>query len=390
MKKLTVLLLAGLLLTGCMQNDINTQDTKQPVEQADNQSSDPDQTQEQGSDDKDVNEDQSNEGQVKEENQVNEEDQADENQTTEDQVDEPVDLTASYQDHQVNETGKMIVIMYHNLADKPGTYATTPDLFRSDLERLYREGYRTVSMSDLVDNTISIPLGTTPVVLTFDDGHKSNFYYDDQGQIAKDSVVGILEDFYKDHPDFGRNAIFYLNGGIPFGQTDSYEKKLRYLIDNGYEIGNHSLSHANLSKIHADAIQKQLGKNKNDYEDLLAYTMRHLSIPFGERPKSLEDYLWSGSYDDRPYKIDSAVNVGWNPINSPAHHKFNARSINRITCGDDHMELNWWLDDLKNKPSKRYYSDGDPNTVVVSEDRLDTVNDIYKDKVITYKTKEEE
>ena len=90
--------------------------------------------------------------------------------------------------------------MYHNLADKPGAYATTKALFMADLNRLYNEGYRTVSMTDLVNNTIDIPLGTTPIVLTFDDGSKSDFFYNEAGTLSEDSVVSILNEFAEAFP----------------------------------------------------------------------------------------------------------------------------------------------------------------------------------------------
>jgi len=286
----------------------------------------------------------------------------------------------------VNEAGQVIVIMYHNLSEKEGTYASTPDLFRADLERLYSEGYRTVSMSDLINNTIDIPMGTTPVVLTFDDGTKSNFYYEEDGTIGKDSVVGIMDEFYKTHEDFGRNAIFYLYGTNPFREKELLQQKLEYLIDNGYEIGTHTFGHDELNNLSAEGIQKTLGRNEQFIQALIPdHQMKHLSLPYGLRPKGdLESYLYNGTYEELTYEIVSAVNVGWNPIASPASVKFDASSINRITCGSDEAELHYWLDYFVNKPERRYYSDGDPSTIVVPVDQLESVNDKYLEQVITY------
>lgn len=308
------------------------------------------------------------------------------------EVVEEIDYEALYRAYKVNEVGKTIVIMYHNLSDKPGAYASTPELFRADLERLYEEGYRTVSMSDLVNNTIDIPMGTTPVVLTFDDGSKSNFYYDENGEIAEDCVVGILESFAAEHEDFGTNAIFYLYSTNPFREQDLIQQKLNYLVDNGYEIGNHTFGHENLTQISATAIEKTLAQNEAFIASMVeGYHMVHLSLPYGQRPKDDRiEAVWSGSYEGTNYDIVSAVNVGWNPIVSPAHKDFNPKSINRITCGDDNVELNYWLDDLKRNPSKKYISDGDPNTVVVPETLKDKVKDIYLEQLITYEESEEE
>ena len=307
-------------------------------------------------------------------------------ETTEETTEEAIDYTALYNEYKVNEVGQVIVLMYHNLSDKEGTYASTPDLFRADLERLYNEGYRTVSMSDLINNTIDIPIGTTPVVFTFDDATKSNFYYEEDGTVGKDSVVGILDEFYLTHEDFGRNAIFYLYGTNPFREKELLQQKLEYLIENGYEIGSHTFGHDELNNLSAEGISKTLGKNEQFIQSVIpGYQMKHLSLPYGFRPKGeLESHLYNGSYEEITYEIVSAVNVGWNPIASPAASKFDATSINRITCGSDEAELHYWLDYFVNKPERRYYSDGDPSTVVVPLDQLESVNDKYLEQVITY------
>lgn len=296
------------------------------------------------------------------------------------EVEEPID----YLGNQVNEAGQIMVVMYHNLADEPGSYATTPDLLRRDLNRLYEEGYRTISMTDFVTGNISVPLGTTPVVLTFDDATLSNFYYED-GEIAKDSVVGILEAFYAEYPDFGRNAIFYTYSTNPFRERDLIQEKLDYLVENGYEIGNHSYGHKKLNTLDAQGIQKELALNEALIESYIeGYDMKHLCLPYGIRPaEALQQYLFEGSYEETTYNMISAVNVGWNPVKSPYHIDFNPKSINRITCGDDDFELMYWMDDFKANRHKKYISDGDSDTIVVPTSVVDQLIETEK-TIITY------
>ncbi len=295
----------------------------------------------------------------------------------------PEEWLEEYKKYKVNEAGKVIVIMYHNLADKPGDYASTPELFRKELERLYNEGYRTVSMTDLINNNIDIEIGTTPVVLTFDDGHKSNFYYDEDGNIAKDCVVGILDDFYKEHPDFGRNAIFYLNSNA-FRNEETVKKKLEYLIANGYEIGNHTYNHADLKNLRKDKLQEVIGKEVEYINSLVDYDIKHFAIPFGKRPKNDIDYMFKGEYNGIKYDMVSALNVGWNPVPSPASKKFDPKSINRITCGSGDCRLDYWLDILKDSKN-RYISDGNKDTIVIPERLLENIDEKYMERVKTYK-----
>jgi peptidoglycan/xylan/chitin deacetylase (PgdA/CDA1 family) len=301
-------------------------------------------------------------------------------------------LIESYQAHKVNEIGQVMVIMYHNLAETPGLYATTPAMFKEDLIRLHTSGYRLINMSDLINNTIDIPLGTTPVVLTFDDGAKSNFYYDENGEIAKDSVIGIFNEVKTMYDDFIPKGVFYLYGSVPFRQPAFIEKKLNYLVENGYEIGNHSYDHEKLNELSIKQIEKAIGKQAQFLESFVKdYEVKHISIPYGLRPGDDKiDWVFSGTYDEIPYRNISAVNVGWNPVMPYGHQKFNPRSINRITCGFDDFEMHYWLDYFDKNPHKKYISDGDSNSLVVPRELLEQVNEDNLEKVIIYDAKEEE
>ena len=62
-----------------------------------------------------------------------------------------------------NELGVVPVLMYHQLLpDGGGDYDLTPAEFRRELERLWREGYRPIRASDLVNGTIDVPRGNDP------------------------------------------------------------------------------------------------------------------------------------------------------------------------------------------------------------------------------------
>src|SRR3989338_213110 len=72
-------------------------------------------------------------------------------------------------------------------------------------------------------------------------------------ETAPKPAVGILEAFLRERPDFGRGATFFvLPAADPpnrlFNQPAHAGKKLQYLVSRGYEIGNHTLWHANLGK----------------------------------------------------------------------------------------------------------------------------------------------
>ncbi len=279
-----------------------------------------------------------------------------------------------------DESREIMVIMYHNLGEKNTEYGRTPESFRADLQRLYDMGFRTVSMSDYINNNFEVAAGYTPVVLTFDDGHVSNFnYLEENGTLIIDPncVVGIMNDFEKEHPDFGKNAIFYLNYGNAFGQEQYRTQKIEYLLANGYEIGNHALSHDDLSSLDAAGIQKALGKNAKLYsEEYPGVEMTNLALPYGKRPKDevLRNFVRTGEYEGYTYKNDVILLVGWKPTYPIYNVSLDTNSVHRVQSGDGEMQLTWWLDQYEIHPEKRFISDGMPNRISVPDARKDEVN----------------
>ena len=156
-----------------------------------------------------------------------------------------------------NELGRVMILEYHKIDRPENRWTRTPENFRRDLQRLWERGYRLIKLGDFLDGKIALPGGTTPVILTFDDSSPGQFrYVEHQGEwvIDPDCAVGIIEAFARAHPEFGRATTFYvLPGAVPpnrlFNQPALATRKLAYLAANGYEIGNHTLWHANLSRV---------------------------------------------------------------------------------------------------------------------------------------------
>lgn len=293
-----------------------------------------------------------------------------------------------------NEAGEVMVIMYHNFGNEEKVTTRTPENFKKDLETLYNHGYRAINLTDYVTGNINIPAGFSPVVLTFDDGLKSQFNIIEKNgkkEIDPNCAVGILESFNKEHPDFGLKATFFINAGVPFEQKDEVKYKLNYLVSKGMEIGNHTVSHINLKTV----------SDKNKLIDELSgvvafvdkyvpeYKLDLLALPFGGKPKdSLKPLLVT---DNKTYKNIAIVQVGWDPYKSPYSIDFNPDAIHRIWGSDYESNvkgfgLNDWINGLEKGKRTRFISDGNPNQVTVPasfKDKID-LNKIGKRKLVTY------
>ncbi len=274
-----------------------------------------------------------------------------------------------------NEAGQIMVLMYHNIGEEESEWVRTVENFKKDLKTLYEKGYRPISLEDFVNNNINVEAGLTPVVITFDDGNQNNFNIiekDEEKKVDPSCAVGILEEFNKEHPDFQLKATFFVFGSNPFRQQDLLEYKLNYLVEKGFDIGNHTLEHNDMSKINdANKIQKVLGEQAAFLESFVPnYKVNTYALSYGARPKdkSLYPLLQKGEYEGKAYENIAVLNVGWDPSVSPIDKKFDPYAIHRIRASEtkvDGVGLYDWLAVFDKNPERRYISDGNPDIVTV-------------------------
>src|SRR5438067_1103155 len=195
-----------------------------------------------------------------------------------------------------NELGLLMILEYHKVDYPEDRWTRTPATFRQDLEALYARGYRLHSLNALLDGRIMAPAGTTPIVLTFDDSSPGQFrYIETNGALEIDPkcAVGILEAFLREKPDFGRAATFYVLPGASkpnrlFNQPEYEGKKLQYLVSHGYEIGNHTLWHANLGKYDEAVVRLQIAEAQQWIQRHVPdYKIRTIALPHGVYPREV-------------------------------------------------------------------------------------------------------
>ena len=270
-----------------------------------------------------------------------------------------------------NELGRVMILEYHKIDLPEERWTRTPDNFRRDLQRLWERGYRLVGLNDYLDGRIAVPKGTTPVILTFDDSSPGQLRYLERNGdwvVDPDCAVGILEAFDKTHPGCGRAATFFvLPGASPpnrlFNQPDLVGKKLAYLKSRGFEIGNHTLWHANLAKYDESTVRKQLLEAQDWVQKHLpGYRFRTLALPMGAYPKEL-GWAVSGGLNGRAYRHDAILMVAGGAALSPHARGLDLYRLPRIQATE--AELGSWISYFDKRVDERYMSDGDPGTITV-------------------------
>ena len=280
-----------------------------------------------------------------------------------------------------NEVGRIPVLEYHLINDPDGRWQRSPASFRRDLEILYERGYRPVSVSEMVDRRIDLPRGLSPVVFTFDDASPGQFRYIERDgvlEIDSTSAVGIWLAFARKHPDWRNRAVFctlsgaeagrsfFGNKGIE-GQLDTWRfRKVQFLVEQGFELCNHTLWHARLDKYSDEMVQEQIARGVMAIDSAVpGYKVRSFALPLGIWPTN-RALAKRGSWKDPrtgrtvTYDFDAILEVAGGPTVSPYDERFDPLSIERTQVYGN--ELTIVLDRL-DRDGQRYVSDGDASSV---------------------------
>ena len=165
---------------------------------------------------------------------------------------------------------KMLVLTYHAVfadekdwAAQPASdrwYSLKQDQFQAQMGHLARNGYRTLLLREFLE-------GESPeksLVLTFDDGHDSNFHV----------VLPILK-------QFGLRAEFFItvaNVGLPGFMT---WEELKLLQEAGMSVQSHGLHHQPLTGLDLDMLRDELRVSKKLLEQYLGSPVNYFAIPGG-------------------------------------------------------------------------------------------------------------
>ena len=295
----------------------------------------------------------------------------------------------------INELGNVPIMMYHGIINKSSSetnytggnvdkdgYNRTVEAFREDLEFYYKNNYRMIRLKDYIDGKIDTEYGKSPLIITFDDGNDNNIKVnglDSDGNIIIDenSAVGVLESFKKKYPDYKVTATFFVNGGL-FNQDEYNEKIVKWLVDNGYDVGNHTETHLDIKKSSSDRVQKEIAVVYDKLDKIIpGKYVKIIALPFGS-PYNKDNenfkYVLNGTYNNISYETEGCLRVGWEAEVSPFNKSFDKTFMKRIRAYDNNgkdFDIKMNFDLLKNK---RYISDGNVNTIITSSSNESIVN----------------
>jgi peptidoglycan/xylan/chitin deacetylase (PgdA/CDA1 family) len=181
------------------------------------------------------------------------------------------------------------ILLYHNISDTnsdDSRYTVTIDNFTDQMEQLRYWGYSTISVKQLVDHIKkghSLP--PRPVVITFDDGYLDVYT----------NAFPIME-------KYGYTGTVYIVANRLKSDGFLHEGELETLLDHGWEVGSHGMTHTELTQNHA-LVRQEILQSRLDLEDALETRISSFAYPFG----SVDWYVSNKVID---YGYQAGVSVG--------------------------------------------------------------------------------
>jgi peptidoglycan/xylan/chitin deacetylase (PgdA/CDA1 family) len=182
-----------------------------------------------------------------------------------------------------NPAGHVIapILLYHHISDagNGNRYYVTLDDFRAQMEALRDWGYTSITVSDLVEVLINGgELPNRPVVITFDDGN-----------------VNIYKNAFPIMHDLGFIGTFYIVANRL--QSNGYvnAEQLREMANAGWEIGSHSMSHADLTLDYSTA-RYEILQSQLTLEDATGALVNTFAYPYGKTDEFITDRVSEYGY----------------------------------------------------------------------------------------------
>jgi len=147
-------------------------------------------------------------------------------------------LTACNTSPEVPQSKEVIVLMYHDVREEPvygNSAIISTEALRIQMETLQEAGFETVTFDDLIAFVdLGAPLPPNPIVITFDDGYRSNLelaapILEELSKTAIISVIGISR---------GRDT--YRHTDIPIIPHFTWDEVRPWVERGVIQIGHHS------------------------------------------------------------------------------------------------------------------------------------------------------
>ncbi len=180
------------------------------------------------------------------------------------------------------------ILMHHYIRVNPdpkdrlgADLSVRPELFAAQMAWLASHGYHTVTLGQVIAAWQGASLPANPIVVTFDDGYE-DVYAEAFATMRRYAFVGVA---------------FVVTGFIG-RQGYATVSELREMRDHGWEIGSHSQSHVDLTKLGAAALRYETEGAAIRLDELVGQRPISFAYPAGRFNPWAERAVASAGYSD--------------------------------------------------------------------------------------------
>lgn len=240
--------------------------------------------------------------------------------------------------------------------------------FQAHLQALYDAGYSLVPIESWLNGDFTTPDGRRPLAITLDDlFFADQIFLNPDGMPSQRSGLGVLWNFYQQHPEFGFHLALFANMGDKFygniqtdewwingpGWEDALARVIAWCIEHNAIVYNHFYTHPRLDLTDAAGISSEAYLNDKTVRSLLIRAHREdliprlgnmFALPYGVWPtsqSSINALLNYQTPEGKPlmavFEVDYAFRAKFLP--PPYTIEFDAYHIPRIVATQEAIEL---------------------------------------------------
>ena len=164
------------------------------------------------------------------------------------------------------------VLMYHSISSDNNIISVSVTNFKKQMKLMSLLGYKGYSL-----NKINSKTSKKKIIITFDDGYE-NIFTEAMPILKKfnfsatcfivNKKIGYFNDWDKNQKNFKKKKLMN-------------KKQINTWINNGFEVGSHTMNHYNLKYLSNDQKKYQILKPKQFFKTNYGINIQSFSYPFG-------------------------------------------------------------------------------------------------------------
>jgi peptidoglycan/xylan/chitin deacetylase (PgdA/CDA1 family) len=169
------------------------------------------------------------------------------------------------------------ILIFHRVTDAIPEDGLTVGTARFErICRMLRRSFRVVPLAEVFDIVrLGRPMPRRTVAVTFDDSYRDNLHA--AGVLARHSLPAT---FFVPTAFLGTGHVYAWDRHLPRMPNLTWDD-VHEMAAMGFEIGSHTVTHANLGRVPLDQARQEITDSKKALEQRLARPVRWLAYPFG-------------------------------------------------------------------------------------------------------------